>query len=73
MERRLVKEILQELKQSTRFAPEEILCFNSSEEGTLCENLLWKDDEHTKESLNDHLKRTEQVEAHEQKEILDTS
>jgi len=45
--------------------------FKNSAEGQHCIRLVRKDDEYTQESINDHLKRTVQVEIKEQKDLID--
>ena len=49
----------------------EIENFKKSERGNLCYKLIKKDEEYTQESINDHLKRTIQVEVKEQIHLID--
>jgi hypothetical protein len=70
-EKRLTKDVIKESKSPHLFALDEINNFKMSEKGGLCMKLIRKDEEYTHESINDHLKRTVQVEVKEQIQLLD--
>ena len=61
------------MKSPCMFPKEDIDNFRKSERGNLCMKLVRKDEEYTQESINDHLKRTVQVEIKDQKALLDIS